>query len=165
MPSLQTAPDSVRDLINTLPEYWWSVDPGDVNVGLSMWHKAVCFRSFHSNPNDTVDLLVQEARNGLGLLVYEAFNLRGYQMGMQQGSEFLTSQMIGAMRHICRRAGIPTVSHRPSDHKVIFKKPEFKPPERPANEWRSFGNGGHAKDSECLGEYHVRTVILKGRGY
>lgn len=166
MPSLATKPQAVADLMATLPAYWWSVDPGDVNVGLSMWSGAVCFRSLHSTPNETVDLLVEEANGGgLELLVYEAYNLRGYQMGMQQGSEFLTSQMIGAMRHVCRRAGVRTVSHRPSDHKVVFKKAEFKPPERPANEWRSYGRGGHAKDSECLGEYYVRTVILKGRGY
>lgn len=164
MPSLSRKEANIRDLMDTLPWYWWSVDPGDKNVGLSMWSGAVCLRSFHTNPNDAIDLLVTEA-HALELLVYEAFNLRGELAMQQKGSEFLTSQMIGAMRHICRRAGIPTKSYRPADHKGVFKKPEFKKPQRPDNEWRSYGNGGHAKDSECLGEYHVRTVIMKGRGY
>lgn len=166
MPSLTNRPDKVAALMETLPKYWWSVDPGDVNVGLSMWSGAVCFRSFHTNPDDAVDLLIEEAnRGGLELLVYEAFNLQGAKMGQQQGSEFLTSQMIGAMRHVCRRAKVPTKSWRPVDHKKVYKIREFLPPERPASEWRSYGQGGHSKDSECLGEYFVRTVILKGRGY
>lgn len=164
MPSLNSKPERTRALMATLPGYWWSVDPGDVNVGLSMWSGAVCVRSFHTNPNDTIDLLVTEARD-LELLVYEAFNLRGVLAMQQQGSEFLTSQMIGAMRHVCRRAGIPTKSYRPADHKGVFRNVDFKEPSRPKKEWRSYGHGGHAKDSECLGEYHVRTVILKGRGY
>jgi hypothetical protein len=158
--------DVLADRLATLPSYWWSVDPGDVNVGLSMWTGAVCFDSFHTNPNDCVDLLVTEIhRNGLELLVYEAFNLRGNLAMQQQGSEFLTSQMIGAMRHICRRAGVATQSYRPSDHKGIFRNYHFKPPRRPAQEWRSYGHGGHSKDSECLGEYHVRKLLLKGSGY
>lgn len=142
------------------------IDPGDKNVGLSKWVGAVCFESVHTDPDSCVDLLVTEVtRNGLGLLVYEAFNLRGNLALQQTGSEFLTPQMIGAMRHICRRAGVPTKSFRPADHKGVFKNADFRPPNRPAKEWASYGHGGHAKDSECLGEYFIRTVILKGRGF
>lgn len=149
-----------------LPDWWASVDPGDKNVGLSLWVGPVCVQSIHTDPNTCVDWLVPEAASGrLKLLVYEAFNLRGELMAQQQGSEFLTSQMIGAMRHICRRAGVPTKSFRPVDHKGLFRNRNFKPPERLNAEWRSHKNGGHAKDSECLGEYFVRTVIFKGRGY
>ena len=166
MPDIDTRPQAVAVLMATLPDYWWSVDPGDINVGLSMWTGAVCFHSFHTNPNDAIDLLVKEVSSGgLKLLVYEAFNLQGFKAAEQHGSEFLTSQMIGAMRHVCRRAGVPTKSWRPVDHKTIFKKTEHRPPNRPVQEWRSYGQGGHAKDSESLGEYFVRTVILKGRGY
>lgn len=151
--------------INELPEYWWSVDPGDRNVGISWWWGAYCIRSYHTDPNDCVDTLVREVQQGLELLVHEQFTLRGSQMGMQQGSEFLTSQLIGAMRHICRRAGVPVKSYQAGNHKPLFRKPEFKPPHRTLSEWVSFGEGPHAKDSECLGEYYVKTVILKGRGY
>lgn len=126
----------------------------------------MCFESVHTNPDDCVDLLVTEvSRNGLQLLVYEAFNLRAEKAMQQTGSELLTPQMIGAMRHICRRAGIPTKSFRPSDHKGLYKNAQFRPPNRASNEWASYGNGGHAKDSENLGEYFVRTVMLKGRSY
>lgn len=153
------------DRLNSLPGYWWSVDPGDRNVGISWWSGAVCIRSYHTNPNDCVDTLVHEVQSGLELLVHEQFTLRGSQMGQQQGSEFLCSQLIGAMRHICRRAGVPVKSYQAGNHKPIYRKLEFKPPQRAHSEWVSYGEGPHAKDSECLGEYYVRTVILKGRGY
>lgn len=156
---------SVASNLARLPEYWWAVDPGDVNVGISWWSGAVCFRSYHTTPNDCVDTLVREAQQGLELLVHEQFTLRGYQMGQQQGSEFLTSQLIGAMRHICRRADVPVKSYQAGNHKPVLRKPEFKPPQRSHDEWRSYSCGPHAKDSECLGEYYVRTVMLKGRGY
>lgn len=155
-------------LWSELPDFWWSVDlgPGDVNVGLSQWTGPVCFTSGHTTPNEAVDHLIDAIHfGGLKLLVYEKFNLQGDKMAQQQGSEFLTSQMIGAMRHVCRRAGIPTVGYRPVEHKKLFKQPAFRPPARPDREWRSYGHGGHAKDSECLGEYYVRTIMLKGRGY
>lgn len=164
MPVLEAYKQRHLDNLNSLPDYWWSVDPGDRNVGISWWSGAVCLRSYHTDPNDCVDTLVHEVRD-LDLLVHEQFTLRGSQMGQQQGSEFLCSQLIGAMRHICRRAGVPVKSYQAGNHKPIYRKMEFKPPLRPHNEWVSFGEGPHAKDSECLGEYFVRTVILKGRGY
>jgi hypothetical protein len=164
MPRL-SAEEKIADRINLLPGYWWSVDPGDRNVGVSWWSGAVCIRSYHTDPNDCVDTLVHEIQGGLEFLVYEQFTLRGYQMGEQQGSEFLTSQLIGAMRHICRRAKVSTASYQAGNHKPTAKKMEFRPPMRTHGEWVSFGEGPHAKDSECLGEYHVRTVILKGRGF
>ena len=160
-----TAEEKIADNFAKLPEYWWSVDPGDRNVGISWWWGAWCIRSYHTDPNDCVDTLVREIQQGLDFLVYEQFTLRGYQMGQQQGSEFLTSQLIGAMRHICRRAGVKTASYQAGNHKALYRKPEFKPPQRAHSEWVSFREGPHAKDSECLGEYHVRTVLLKGRGY
>lgn len=149
-----------------LPDFWLSIDPGGHNVGLSQWHGPVCIESDHSDPDKTIDFVVAKAASGeLGLVVYEKFILRPDTATGQLWSEFETSQMIGALRHICRRAGIPCEGFRASDHKAIAKKPEFKPPHRPHREWRSWRRGGHSKDSEVLGEYYVRRVMFKGRGY
>lgn len=164
MPRLTS--EVIQDRLASLPDYWWTVDPGDVNVGLSMWTGPVCFESYHTTPNELVDLLVTEAvRGGLKLVVYEAFNLRAELAMQQTGSELLTPQLIGAIRHICRRAQIETASYRPADHKGIYRNADHKPPNRPHQEWRSYGRGGHAKDSECVGEYHVRRLLMKGKGY
>jgi len=160
-----SAEEKRKENLANLPEYWWSVDPGDKNVGISWWYGPWCIRSFHTDPDTCVDLLVTEVQGGLEFLVFEQFTLRGYQMGMQQGSEFLTSQLIGAMRHICRRAGVPTKSYQAGNHKAVYKKIDFRPPHREDRDWVSYGSGGHAKDSEVLGEYFVRTVMLKGMGF
>jgi hypothetical protein len=144
-------------LTEPLPTYWWSVDPGDVNVGLSEWEGDACVASFHTDPDDTVDRLVVACQTGkIKLVVYETFQLFGWKMGEQQGSNFLTPELIGAMKHICRRAGVPMRRYRPVDHKALYKLMEFRPPQRKVRDWVSYGHGPHAKDSECLGEYHVR---------
>lgn len=153
-------------LWSELPSYWVSVDPGDVHVGVAWWHGPVCIRSYETNPDAMVDTLIDRiANHDLRLVVYERFALRGALMAQQQGSEFLTSQLIGAIRHVCRRANIACVGHRPREHKVILRQPGFKPPKRPLTEWASYGHGGHAKDAETLGEYHVIRITKRGRGY
>lgn len=151
---------------NALPDYWLSVDPGDVHVGVAWWHGPVCFKSYETDPDALVDMLIDRiVHRDLQLVVYERFLLRGALMAQQQGSEFFTSQLIGAMRHVCRRAGVACIGVRPREHKGLMKQREFKPPVRPHNEWASYGHGGHAKDAENLGEYHVRRTMMQGKGY
>lgn len=84
--------------------------------------------------------------------------------GTQLGSEFLTPQMIGAMRHVCRRAGVPTACYLASHHKTYAKR-ELNTSVMPLRSWKSFGNGPHSKDSESLGYYHVHRVHKQGSGY
>lgn len=159
---------NIDQLWDKLPAYWWSVDPGDVHVGISRWTGPVCFDCIYTNPDDAVDMLVSAIHhNGLQHLVYERFLLRGELMAQQQGSEFFTSQLIGAMRHICRRAGVPVTGYRPRDHKTLYNREEFRHPQRGPREWRSYGvgKGKHTKDSENCGEYHVWKLLRQGKGY
>lgn len=158
---------SISDrLWSELPDFWVSVDPGDVHVGVSWWHGPVCYKSYETGPDEWVDEMIGLiAHRNLRLVVYERFLLRGALMAQQQGSEFFTSQLIGAMRHVCRRAGVACVGVRPREHKALFRQREFKPPIRTHREWASYGHGQHAKDSECLGEFHIRKITHRGRGY
>lgn len=152
--------------IGELPEFWVSVDPGDRHVGVAWWRRAVCVKAYETTPDAWVDELIDLISGyGLELVVYERFLLRGELMAQQQGSEFFTSQLIGAMRHICRRAKVSCVGYRPRDHKALMKQREFKPPMRPHAEWVSYGHGPHAKDAENLGEFHVRKTLRRGQGY
>lgn len=158
--------DVMTRLWTDLPDFWVSVDPGDRHVGVALWHGPVCFKAYETEPDAFVDELVTMIhRDGLALVAYERFLLRGELMAQQQGSEFFTSQLIGATRHLCRRAKIDCVGYRPRDHKDLFKKPEFKPPLRPHREWASWGHGGHTKDAENVGEYHIHRLLNKGKGY
>lgn len=148
-----------------LPDLWWSIDPGDSNVGLTRWEADRPIKSEHTNPDDCVDMLVAAAGSRrLGLVVYERFQLYGDKVGPQLGSEFLTAQMIGAIRHICRRAGVPTANYLAGHHKKLYQMKEFKPPVKSLHSWMSYGSGPHAKDSECLGYYHIRAVKPKSWG-
>lgn len=149
-----------------LPDLWVSIDPGDVHVGVAWWHGPVCFKAYESDPDTTTDRLLARVKDGsLRLVVYERFLLRGALAMQQQGSEFFTSQMIGVMRSDCRRHEVACVGYRPRDHKDLFKKREFKPPIRPHHEWASYGHGGHTKDAENLGEYHIHRILKRGKGY
>jgi hypothetical protein len=141
-----------------LPSLWFSIDPGDRNVGVCRWRHDQCLDAYQSAPDETVDMLVEAASSGaLGLLVYEKFQLYHDKAGQQLGSEFLTSQMIGAMRHICRRASVPTTCYLASNHKTWAKR-ELPTSVMPLRAWHSFGSGPHAKDAETLGRYHANRV-------
>lgn len=151
---------------NGLPELWLSVDPGDKNVGVARWERETCTGAWHTNPEDLLKALWQVAEGGrLGLVVYERYQLYGDQFARQMGSDFPTVQMIGAMRFICGHWKVPTEEYLAGHHKKIYKMAEYKPPEKKLNEWKSYGQGGHAKDAECLGLYVVRRRKLSGKGY
>lgn len=153
---------------NSLPGLWFSIDPGDANVGLAEWWGTECQVARHTTPDEAVDYVMGVAKEGrLDLLVHERFALYpGAEQGRgQMGSEFLTSQMIGVLKFICRHTGVPVISHLASHHKNYIKKAEFKPPAKPLRDWKSYGQGPHAKDAESLGIYHARTVLMKGKGY
>lgn len=151
-----------------LPDLWFSIDPGENNVGFAEWSGTECLEARHTEPDVAVDYVMKIAKEGgLGLLVHERFALYpGAEQGRgQMGSEFLTSQMIGVLKFICRHTKVPVVSHLASHHKNLVKRAEFRPPVKPLRAWKSYGNGGHAKDAESLGLYHIHTQLNKGRGY
>ncbi len=150
------------ELPDPLPLLWWSIDPGDVNVGLTVWSGNSGVSAEHTNPDDLIDRMVKEVQHGLTLVVYETFQLFGWKMAEQQGSNFATPELIGAMKHVCRRARVPMRRYRPVDHKARYKMDRNKPPKRGVRDWMSYGHGGHAKDSENLGEYHIDQVA-KGK--
>lgn len=152
-------------LVDPLPEFWISVDPGDVNVGLTQWVGDRVLTSIHTDPDDMVDRLVRWCqRKQIDLVVYETFQLFGWKMGEQQGSTFETPELIGAMKHVCRRAYVPMRRYRPVDHKALYKTIAFRPPVKSLRDWASYGQGPHAKDSEVLGYFHIKQAKNKRRG-
>jgi hypothetical protein len=157
-------------MVDGLPENWISVDPGDKNVGVTRWLHDRPIRAIHTNPDQFVDhlwKLLFEAgdRPRLDLVVYERFQLDGKRMGPQIGSSFATPGLIYTMYHLTRRAGVDFVGYLPGHHKQLYRLPDYKPPIKSHRAWVSYGHGPHAKDSECLGLYHIRRLTLKGMGY
>ena len=141
-----------------LPGLWFSVDPGDVHVGLAVWSGARCREAVETRPDDMVDRLV-DVQPRPALLVLEAFALRGNLMAEQQGSEFLTSQLIGALRHVCRRAQIPVIMQTPWQAKQLERLEPWR--DWPLRAFVSYGQGRHAKDAELHGLKHIRTHLAR----
>lgn len=146
-------------LPNLLPDRWTSIDPGDIHVGVTTWSGDQCLRSWETTPDRMVDMLIEVTDAGkIDLVVYEKFQLYGELMGQQIGSEFQTSELIGAMKHICRRTAVPMRRYLAGHHKKLYKTMAFMPPQMPLRAWKSYGHGGHSKDSECLGYFWVKQV-------
>lgn len=157
-----------------LPGTWWSVDPGDVHVGLAEWRGAVCVAATETSPTLFEDRLMEvcrgtpravqwaEAVGGVALpdlVIIERFALRGEFMAQQQGSEFLTSQMIGSTRFICRWFGKPLVIQTPDQHKLVLKRDPWR--DWPQRRFKSYGHGPHAKSAELHGYFFIESVLRR----
>lgn len=145
---------------------WVSVDPGDVHVGVCYWIGRVPQWAKEFDQPTFIDWLIPRIASGeIELVVYEVFMLYHSKATQQTGSKFFTSELIGVMRHLCRRAKVPFHGYQASVHKSLYKSLEFRPPKMPLNAWVSYGNGSHCKDAECVGRWHVRVNDLKGQGF
>lgn len=147
--------------------FWVSVDPGDRHVGVTAWRGTEPQWSKEFTPDGWVDWLVAAvAAKDLELIVYEVFLLYpGAEVNRNQmGSTFGTCELIGVMRHLCRRAGLPFVGYQASHHKAQYKNSQFKPPLKPHRSWKSYGHGSHCKDSENIGLYHLNQTHNKTFG-
>lgn len=88
----------------------WAIDPGDEHVGLAAfvadeselgWR---CFKAGELTPDQFADLYAWFALAGLlHTVVFERFRLYADKAEEQRGSEFLTSQLIGVIKWVCRQ--------------------------------------------------------------
>lgn len=122
---------------------------------MARWHGAECLQAYETNPDDLVDWLVENISD-FELVVCESWTLYPHLTAQFMGSEFLTSQLIGAIRHICRRAQVPCVMQAAyaGNAKALMKIKEFKT--QPLRWWKSYGHGPHAKDAEAHGHHFLR---------
>lgn len=143
---------------------WISVDPGEVHVGVTYWKDTEPVWAKEFAPDEFVDWLIAAIAEGrVEMIVYEIFLLYpGAEINRNQmGSTFATCELIGVMRHLCRRAGLPFVGYQASHHKAQYKNSQFKPPLKPHRAWKSYGHGSHTKDAENLGIYHLNHTHNK----
>lgn len=145
---------------------WVSIDPGDVHVGVCFWlgREPQWAREF--DQETFVDWLIPRVASGeIELVVYEVFMLYHSKATQQTGSKFFTSELIGVMRHLCRRAKVPFHGYQASVHKALYKLADYRPPKMPLKAWVSYGNGSHCKDAECVGRWHLWVNDMKGYGF
>jgi hypothetical protein len=89
------------------------LDPGDVHVGIAIyqqlesgeWQAVTCHETTPQEAEDIVAAWVDQPN--LKVIGWERFKLYGHLASQQIGSEFWTSQLIGACKYIVRTKGHP----------------------------------------------------------
>lgn len=144
-----------------------SVDPGAVHCGVAVWVRDEaglwsCPSAVEMHPDDCVDFVREEVA-GVRVnsfptrkpdqIIVEGFWLKGGLDALRQaGSEMETTEVIGAIRHLCRWSETPFQKVANGQDAIITRL------EAAGYKWTSHGHGGHAKDAEAVG---VRGLGLK----
>lgn len=141
------------------------VMPGDVHTGVCYWIGRTPQWAREYGQAEFIDWLIPRMASGeITMVVYEIFMLYHSKAVQQTGSKFYTPELIGVMRHLCRRAKIPFVGYQASTHKSLYKNLDYRPPKKPLNSWVSYGHGGHCKDAEILGSWYLRRHEIREQG-
>ena len=133
-----------------MTDVWISVDPGE-HVGVALWYGEVGAWASEMSPPEFVDWLWDEP--GADLVVYESFRLRGGAMALAQtGSTFPAVEVIGVIRHLCRRREVRLASVEPSQRSSALTRVKacgFPLPRGSA----------HARDAVAVGVAHRRWTV------
>lgn len=145
-----------------VPKQWGSLDPGDRYCGWVEWQEFTPVFSAILSPEDAVERL-ESSVTKLELLVYEKFMLYAWNEKSLAGNEFRTCQLIGAVKYICNRAGIPVVGQFASEGKSTFRREPFK--HWKARQWKqALGSdigSGHSRDALAHGYEYLRKQGFK----
>lgn len=143
-------------------DLFWSIDPGESKCGVAIFEGGRCVRAVRSTPPECLDRLWEHLGHAhpstrpVGL-VLEQFTLFGHLAAQQRGSEMGTSQMIGAIRWMCRHLEVPLVLQIPQNAHGIERKEPFD--SWPARRWASYGQGRDAKMAELHAAFRVSTSM------
>lgn len=85
-------------------------------------------------------------------VLYESFKV--FPWVKQGGSEVPAAQVIGIIKYLCHKRGIPTEEIDPKYKRIGYAWSGKKPPSNHAN--------SHGPDAEALGEYWLRKNKVKG---
>jgi len=131
-----------------LPPHWWSVDPGQVHVGLAMWCGYELEHGEETSPLGLQDYVIDFNPT---LIVIEAFTLLSPKWShakARQASD--TLKLIGAVQGLARMYGGVVIEQQPSVRHVAQASPW----------WGSIIQGGSVPANG-----HVRSAIAHGLYY
>lgn len=130
-----------------------SIDPGAVHCGVADWIQDddrglwTCTRAVEMTPDDCVDYVRERvSTDSVNLVIVEGFWLKpGLDAMRQAGSQMETTEVIGAIRHLCRWYLVPftKVANGQQSIHTRMKAVGYK--------YESHGHGNHAKDAEAVG--------------
>lgn len=144
-----------EDRLNPIKtERWLSIDPGDSHCGVAEWRTDTIVSAGEVSPLELINLLDREAgSDDIALVVCERWSLHAWQSASLSGNEFLTSQLIGVVKHLCARSAVPYVGQFNSEGKATYKRSPWDT--WTIKDWRAAGSGRirnkHVKDAMCHG--------------
>ena len=110
---------------------WWSVDPGEVHVGVAMWQDDQLETAVEMTPRELLGM-VQDYQPPL--IVIEAFSLRSTRWtGAQSKQAVETLKLIGGVEALALMYGGRVIEQQPSVRHVAQKSPWWKNLTVPAN--------------------------------
>lgn len=150
-------------MIDWLSDLYWSIDPGESKCGVAIFRGGRCVEAHRSTPDAALDKLWVHLDVPMDLesrpwaVVLERFALRGDLAPQQRGSEMGTSQMIGAIRWMCRHLSVPVVMQTPQNAHAMERAVPFC--DWPQRRWASYGQGRDAKMAELHGLFRISTTL------
>jgi hypothetical protein len=134
----------------SLPEMWWSVDPGEVHVGIAVW--------MHDELNWAEEWTPKQLRGQLfdaqpSLIIIEAFSLRSPRWSNAQARQAVeTIKLIGGVHALAELFGAVVVEQQPSVRATAQASPFWRDLQAlnivPAN--------SHARSAVAHGVYYAR---------
>lgn len=128
-----------------------SIDPGGIHCGVAMWvgadtGKWSCEWAREFSVEGCIDFVFDCDPDEIDRVIVEGFWLKpGFDALRQAGSEMETVEVIGAIRHICRRVGMPFQKVANGQDSIRKKLNSRGYP------WTAYGYGTHAHDAEAVG--------------
>jgi hypothetical protein len=103
---------------------WWSVDPGEVHVGVAMWEDEQLFSAVEMTPRELLNM-VQDYQPPL--IVIESFSLRSTRWtGAQSKQAVETLKLIGGVEALALMYGGIVIEQQPSVRHVAQRSPWWK---------------------------------------
>lgn len=146
-----------------MAKLWVSIDPGDVHAAVAEWQGTDCLNVTEMLPDDAIDFIENGIRQlTIHEMIYEKFALDLKRASQQNGSQMLTSQMIGVIRHLGRRYKVPAIGYFNHQHKRVYHMDWFLGMSRAQHQvmpyWTPGPRGGtknnHKMDAWCVGMWH-----------
>lgn len=152
-------------MVDWLRDLFWAIDPGESKCGVAIFHQGRCVQAIRSTPDECLDKLWEhlgadpQGPTRPAGVVLERFALRADLAAQQTGSEMGTSQMIGAVRWICRTRGVPVQMQTPSQaHSIDGPASKLVFRDWGQRAWKSYGQGGDAKMAERHGYFRLSAA-------
>lgn len=146
------------------PSYIVSVDPGGIHVGVAVFERVegswVCRRATEMTPREFEDWLAETLHIVEHTLIVEEWRLFADRAKEQTGSAMETSQLIGVIKYIHRKAA-------PPNNDIVWQQPTIKHPTRSVLNSRNVeitdkidrGYSDHAIDAILHGYYYIIKIL------